>query len=160
LILFGGYVRGRLLGNTDDTIAHYEAGKTMIRAGWGSPNPAFRNFFTSNFIPDATPEQAASFDELQRVSITAENAERIYEINCCAEVSELAKRVKVPTLVLNCDGDRVSPLAEGRRMAALIPGARFVTLEGNNHVVTAGTPAFTDFIREIESFVGEHSSDI
>ena len=44
----------------------------MIRDGWGSPNPAFRHFFTSNFIPDAPPEVAASFDELQRIATSPE----------------------------------------------------------------------------------------
>ena len=50
----------------------------------------------------------------------------------------------------------MAPLDEGRRMAAVIPGARFVTLEGNNHVVTEGTPAFDGFIQEIEAFLQEH----
>jgi class 3 adenylate cyclase/pimeloyl-ACP methyl ester carboxylesterase len=158
LVLFGGFTRGRLMRNSEDEISLYEAARTMIRAGWGSPNPAYRHFFTSTFIPDATPEQAASFDELQRVSITPENAQRIYAMNSAVDVGELARRISVPTLVMHCEGDRNCPLDEGRRMAALIPGARFVTLEGNNHVVLEGTPAFDEFIREIDAFLKEHSS--
>ncbi len=157
LVLHGGYVRGRLMRNSEEEVSLYEASLTMIRAGWGSPNPLYRNFFASSMIPDATPEQAASFDELQRVSISAENAERVWEINAYIEVSELARRITAPTLVLHCEGDRLAPLDEGRRMAALIPGARFVTLEGNNHVVLEGTPAFDVFIGEINAFLQEHS---
>ncbi len=156
LVLFGGFARGRLMRDSEEDVRHHEAGLTMIRSGWGSPNPAYRHFFTSTFIPDATPEQAASFDELQRVSITPENAERLFEMNCKVEVSELARRITMPTLVLHCTGDRVSPLDEGRRLAALIPKAHFVTLEGNNHVVTEGTPAFDGFVREIEAFLQDN----
>ncbi len=72
------------------------------------------------------------------------------------DVSDLARRITVPTLVMHCEGDRTCPLDEGKRMAALIPGARFVTLEGNNHVVLEGTPAFDGFIREINTFLQEH----
>ncbi len=59
----------------------------MIRDGWGSPNPAFRHFFTSNFIPDATPEIAASFDELQRIATSPANALRIWEMIAQLDVS-------------------------------------------------------------------------
>jgi len=158
LVLFGGFTRGRLMRDSEEALNVYEASLTMIRAGWGSPNPAYRHFFTSSFIPDATPEQAASFDELQRVSITTENAERIYAMYNAVDVSDLARRITVPTLVMHCEGDRICPLDEGRRMAALIPGARFVTLDGNNHVVLEGTPAFDQFITEISGFLKEHGS--
>ena len=100
----------------------------MIRDGLGSPNPVFRHFFTSNFIPDAPPEIAVSFDELQRIATSPENALRLWEMNAQLEVTELAKGVRVPTMVLHCKGDRVSPLPEGRHTARLIPGASFIEL--------------------------------
>ena len=43
----------------------FEGLTTMIRDGWGSPNPVFRHFFTSTFIPDAPPEVAG---ELRRTA--------------------------------------------------------------------------------------------
>ena len=128
-----------------------------IRDGWGSPNPVFRHFFTSNFIPDAPPETGSSFDELQRIATSTENALRLWEMNAQIDASELAKRVTVPTLVLHCAGDRVSPLAEGRNMARQIPGAGFVELPGNNHIVLAGTSAFDLFFEEVTSFLAMHN---
>jgi pimeloyl-ACP methyl ester carboxylesterase len=107
-------------------------------------------------MPDATPEQATNFDELQRISAAPANAVRIFEMNAHVDVSDLARRVSVPTLVLHCVGDRMCPLDEGRRMAALIPGARFVALEGNNHVPIERTPAFDAFIEEVNTFLAEH----
>jgi class 3 adenylate cyclase/pimeloyl-ACP methyl ester carboxylesterase len=158
LVLHGGYTRGRLKRNSAEQSHLHEAGRTMIREGWGSPNPLYRSFFASNMIPDATREQSDSFDELQRISISAENAERVWDVTAYIDVSELARRITVPTLVLHCEGDRICPLDEGRPMAALIPGARFVPLEGNNHIVLEGTPAFDVFIAEINDFLQEHSS--
>jgi pimeloyl-ACP methyl ester carboxylesterase len=50
------------------------------------------------------------------------------------------------------------PLAEGRRMAGLIPGARFVELEGANHVVIEGTPAFDQLLGEVRPFLSRHGA--
>jgi pimeloyl-ACP methyl ester carboxylesterase len=117
LVLLGGYLRGRLRRPDPDQRKLYEALTMMIRDGWGSPNPVFRHFFTSNFIPDAPPEVAASFDELQRIATSPANALRLWEMNAQLEVTELARQVRVPTLVLHCEGDRVAPLEEGRDIA-------------------------------------------
>jgi pimeloyl-ACP methyl ester carboxylesterase len=134
------------------------AAKIMIRQGWGSPNPAYRHFFTESFIPDATHEQKRSFDELQRLTTTAENAERIWDMNVCVEVSELARQVRAPTPVFHCRNDQIAPPAEGRRMAGLIPGAQFVELEGANHVLIEGTPAFDQLFAEVRPFLSRHAA--
>ena len=157
LVLLGGYLRGRLRRPDPDQKKLYEGLSMMIRDGWGSPNPVFRSFFTSSFIPDAPPEIAASFDELQRIATSPENALRLWEVNAQVEVTELAKQVRVPTLVLHCTGDRVAPLQEGRYIARLIQGASFIELPGNNHVLLAGTPAFDQFMEEATDFVAMHA---
>jgi class 3 adenylate cyclase/pimeloyl-ACP methyl ester carboxylesterase len=153
LVLLGGYLRGRLKRPAPEQGKLFEALASMIRDGWGSPNPVFRHFFTSNFIPDAPPEVAASFDELQRIATSPENALRLWQMNAQIDAMELAKQVTVPTLVLHCKGDRVAPLEEGHLMAKLIPGANFVELPGNNHVVLEGTPAFDQFFDEATVFL-------
>ena len=123
LVLLGGYLRGRLRRPMQEQKQLFEMLTTMIRDGWGSPNPVFRHFFTSNFIPDASPEAANSFDELQRIATSPESALRIWEMTVQVDVVEMAKQVRVPTLVLHCKGDRVVPPEEGRHIARLIPGA-------------------------------------
>jgi class 3 adenylate cyclase/pimeloyl-ACP methyl ester carboxylesterase len=110
LVLLGGYLRGRLKRPDPEQKKFYDALSMIIRDGWGSPNPVFRHFFTSNFIPDAPPEIAASFDELQRNSTSPENALRIFEMIAHLDATELAQQVRLPTLVLHCQGDRVAPL--------------------------------------------------
>jgi pimeloyl-ACP methyl ester carboxylesterase len=65
----------------------------------------------------------------------------------------LLPQVKVPTLVLHCRKDAVQPFEEGRRLAAGIPGARFVPLEGRNHLVLEGEPAWNRLLDEIRAFL-------
>jgi pimeloyl-ACP methyl ester carboxylesterase len=54
---------------------------------------------------------------------------------------------------MHCRGDMATPFDEGRRLAGLIPGAEFVTLESQNHVLTADEPAWAECLRQIEHFV-------
>jgi hypothetical protein len=46
------------------------------------------------------------------------------------------------------------PFEGGRRMAAGIPGARFVPLESRNHIMLEGEPALARFLDELRSFIG------
>ena len=66
--------------------------------------------------------------------------------------------MRVPSLILHCRNDQMCPLAEGRRMAGLIPAARFVELEGANHVVMEGSPAFDQFFGEVRAFLSHHQA--
>jgi len=158
LILLGGFVRGRLKRANADQKKLYDVGTMMIRDGWGSTNPVFRHFFTTTFIPDAQPEIAACFDELQRIATSPEAALRLWKMNSEVDVTELARKISVPTLVLHCAGDRVVPIDEGRLMAKVIPGATFVELPGNNHVLIEGTDAFDQFFDECSRFLAMHNT--
>jgi DNA-binding winged helix-turn-helix (wHTH) protein/pimeloyl-ACP methyl ester carboxylesterase len=149
LILYGGFVRGVV--NRDR-----QSGETivsLIRQGWGRENPAFRQFFTSLFVPDGTPEQMDWFNDLQRSTISPENAERIMNATADLDFSELLPQVRVPTLVLHCRNDAVVPFDQGRTIAAGIPGAKFVALESRNHMVLEGEPAWDRLLDAIMTFL-------
>ncbi|MFY0311374.1 alpha/beta fold hydrolase [Leisingera sp. D0M16] len=156
LILFGGYVQGRLARGTEEERKMYETALMMIREGWGSDTPVYRHFFTSSFLPDAPIAVQDSFDELQRVTVTPENAARIYQMNGQIDVRGLARQLDVPTLVLHYTGDRVVPVSQGQLTARLIPGARFVELPGDNHIGIEGQPGFGQFFDAVEPFIRQH----
>ena len=159
LVLLGGYVRGRLHRGDPEANRFHEIGHTMIRDGWGSPNTIYRHFFTSAYIPDATPDEAESFDELQRISTNTENALRILALNADVDATEYAAAVRTPTLILHCRGDRAVPVEESRLAARLIPGASFVELPGNNHCMVGGHPGFQEFFDEAMPFFREHADE-
>lgn len=155
LVLYGTYSRGRLKqASTPQELEEAEALISIVRIGWDRPNPAFRRAFTTMFVPDATPEQAAWFDEMQRMSATGEMATRIRRARGEVDVTDLASKVAAQTLVLHARDDVVVPFEEGRRLAALIPEARFVPLEGRNHILLADEPAWPAAMSEIREFLG------
>ncbi len=126
----------------------------MIRLGWGKSNPAFRQVFTTLFIPEATENQMHWFNDLQRVSTTPENAVLFRKAFSQINVTDLASKVAVPTLVLHPKDDAVVPFEEGRLLATLIPSAQFVPLEGHNHILLENEPAWSHFLEAINGFLG------
>jgi pimeloyl-ACP methyl ester carboxylesterase/DNA-binding CsgD family transcriptional regulator len=154
LVLYGAYGRGYF--KRDPTPAQLEEHRVMVdlmRIGWGRETAAFRQVFTTLFLPDGTPEQLRWFNDLQRESTSPENAARMMEAFGNLDVRELALKLSVPTLVLHARGDMRVPFEEGRRLAGLIPDARFVTLESRNHLPLDGESSFTQFVSEIEAFL-------
>ena len=149
LILYGGFARGRTRRNPEQA----ETLQALIRQGWGSENPAFRQFFTSLFVPDGNPEQMQLFNDLQRITTSPDNAVRIMQATGQVDISDLLPQVRVPTLVLHAQNDAAVPFDEGRRLAAGIPGARFVTLESRNHLIVEKEPAWTRLLEEIAAFL-------
>ena len=126
---------------------------TLGRGGWGKENPAFRQLFTSQFVPGATKEQADWFNELQRLTTSPECAVRSMQASGAIDVTELLPQVKVPTLVMHARDDARVPFDAGRRMAAGIPGARFVTLQSKNHLILEHAPAFGRLLEEVRLFL-------
>jgi class 3 adenylate cyclase/pimeloyl-ACP methyl ester carboxylesterase len=154
LVLLGGYAVG--WKKRARTQAEKEAGEamlTLVRLGWGQENPAFRQMFTSQFIPGATKEQADWFNEFQRISASAADAARNLIANGDVDVTSLLSQVRVPTLVMHARHDARVPFELGRRMAAGIPGARLVPLESQNHVLLENEPAFVHFLDELKAFI-------
>ena len=154
LVLLGGFAVGwKKRARTEADKEAGEAMLTLMRLGWGQENPSFRQMFTSQFIPGANKEQADWFNELQRISSSPADAARNLLANGETDVSALLSQVKVPTLVMHCRHDARVPFESGRRMAAGIPGARFVPLESPNHVMLEGEPALERFLEELKAFI-------
>ena len=104
-------------------------------------------------MPDGNPEQMQWFNDLQRITTSPDNAVRIMQATGQVDISDLLPRVRVPTLVLHAQNDAAVPFDEGRRLAAGIPGARFVTLESRNHLIVEKEPAWTRLLEEIAAFL-------
>jgi class 3 adenylate cyclase/pimeloyl-ACP methyl ester carboxylesterase len=154
LVLYGGYAVGFAKRARSEAEKEQDAAMlTLVRHGWGQENPAFRQLFTSQFIPGGTKEQADWFNELQRISISPENAVRYQIANGETDVSASLAQVTVPTLVMHARDDARVPFDQGRRLAAGIKGARFVSLASRNHLILEGEPAFPRFLQELRAFL-------
>jgi len=154
LVLYGGFALGAAKRTRNAADKEQAAAMlTLMRLGWGQQNPAFRQMFTSQFAPDATKEQADWFNDLQRASCSPENAVRYLEAAGGIDVTELLGKVSVPTLVMHAREEVRVPFENGRRMAAGIPGSRFVALQSRNHLILEDEPAYPQFRDEIRSFL-------
>jgi DNA-binding SARP family transcriptional activator/pimeloyl-ACP methyl ester carboxylesterase len=157
LILYGTFAQGwRRLKNAAQ-IERVEATITLMQQGWAQDNPAVRQYLTSLFVPDATLEEMGWFNELQRISSSAENAARLLRSIGEFNVLDLLPGITAPTLVLHCRGDATTsaPFEQGQLIASRIPGARFVALESRNHVLLPRDPVWGQFVSEVRRFLGE-----
>ena len=154
--MYGGYIRGRLHRNlAPEQLAEQDVLIQLIKVGWGKEHPAFRQVFSTLFLPEGTPEQLQAFNELQRITSSPEIAASIVSGFQRINVIDQARRITQPTLVLHARGDLRIPFEEGRLMAATIPNARLVTLESKNHILLEDEPAWKQFTEEVNAFLND-----
>jgi pimeloyl-ACP methyl ester carboxylesterase len=153
LVLYGGFALGGKKRAPQEKEKR-NAMTTLMRLGWGADDPSFRQMFTGLFIPGATQEQAASFNELQRRTTSPEIAARYFEVVGDFDITDLLAKVTTKTLVMHVRGDLVCPIEAGRVLAAGIPGARFVALQGQNHLFRENEQASQRFFEELKLFLG------
>jgi pimeloyl-ACP methyl ester carboxylesterase/DNA-binding CsgD family transcriptional regulator len=154
LILLGAYARGR--SKRALTPQQRETSELLVRMaemGWGSDNEAFRNVWPTLFQPSGSLERLRSLADLQARSSTGVNAGCLLRASSDLDVSASAPRVQCPTLVLHSKHNRAAPFEEGRLLASLIPGAKLIPLESDNHVLTELEPAWHDFLAEFRRFL-------
>jgi pimeloyl-ACP methyl ester carboxylesterase/DNA-binding CsgD family transcriptional regulator len=153
MILYGAYARGSRRRGVQRTEREYNAMIETTRLGWGKDNPTFRQIFTSRFIPGGTPEQLQWFNELCAKTTTGEIAATLFEARGAIDVTSLLSQVRAPTLVLHARDDEITPIAEGRLLAAGIAGAEFVELDSRNHILLEHEPAWARFQDAVLGFM-------
>jgi len=152
-IVYGGFVRGwAKRGYPPERIEQLETAIKLIELGWGSDDPSFRQVFTTQFMPDAALDAIHAFNDFMPLTASARTAATIFRTNSLIDVQTEARRVKCTTLVLHARGDARIPFEEGRLLAGLIPGARFLGLETRNHLMSQTEPAWRDFLDAVVEF--------
>jgi pimeloyl-ACP methyl ester carboxylesterase/DNA-binding CsgD family transcriptional regulator len=158
LVLIGAYGRGALMRPAGQGHrAEAEALLALVRLGWGRDNPAFRQVFTNQFIPGGTAEQHRWWTDLERRTASPQTAAAILSALYRIEVTEQARGLDLPVLVMHARGDARVPFDEGRLLAALIPGARFLPLDSANHTLLSTEPAWPVFLSALRGFLAEGS---
>jgi pimeloyl-ACP methyl ester carboxylesterase/DNA-binding CsgD family transcriptional regulator len=159
LVLLGSYVRAthsRALQAVNTTSKQLEEAELHLKSvglAFEHDNPGMRQLYTSIRMPDGSPAHYRAFDDLMHVATTPANAVNTLRANFQIDIHELAPKVRCPTIVFHARGDGVAPFDEGRSLAALIPGARFVPLDSRNQFLIEGEPAWEQFVSEFEDFL-------
>jgi pimeloyl-ACP methyl ester carboxylesterase/DNA-binding winged helix-turn-helix (wHTH) protein len=156
LVLYGAFAQGRTI-RARTTTQRREAAMMLdvVESAWGENTSMFRQMFAAGFMPEGTTEQWDAFDEHQRLTASPENARRLLTVSSTIDMTEVAPTLRTPTLVLHARDDRRVPFEQGRLLASLIPGARFVPLESCNHLLLDGEPAWAQFLETVDAFLAE-----
>lgn len=156
LVLYDTYTHGALVeGQRIFERAKAEVLTQMIKVGWGRRNAAFRKVFVDLLVPEGSKKQQRWLAELQRQSTSPEMAARLWRAFHEIDVRDLAPRVQAPALVFHVKHDAMIPFRMGCRLASLIPDARFVPLDGENHILLPEEPAWNRFVSELRGFLSD-----
>jgi pimeloyl-ACP methyl ester carboxylesterase/DNA-binding CsgD family transcriptional regulator len=153
MILYGGYARGALRRGIPENESTQRGMIELARAAWAKDNPTFRQVFTSRFIPGGTREQLQWFNELCLKTTTGEVVAALLDARAIVDISASLGEVRTPTLILHARNDEAIPIAEGRLLAAGIPGAEFIELESRNHILLEHEPAWQRFREAVLAFL-------
>jgi pimeloyl-ACP methyl ester carboxylesterase len=88
---------------------------------------------------------------LERIGASPGMARQFFEVWVHSDIRDILGSIRAPTLVLHRRGDRLIPFEAGRYLAAHIPGARFVELEGDDHLPIVGDTE--PLLAEVQEFL-------
>jgi pimeloyl-ACP methyl ester carboxylesterase/DNA-binding winged helix-turn-helix (wHTH) protein len=151
LILFAGYGLGPKRRGMAMDSAKADAAMSMLQPGLGPDNTVLQFLFTSQFAPTGTAEQKQWLLDL--LAKSGNNALRKLEVTSEIDITDLLPKVSIPTLVMHCRNDPLHPFEQGRLLAANIPGAKFMALEGYNHALLEQDEDWPKFQREFKTFL-------
>ena len=155
LVLYDSYPYGAFVDDAGEKLARQaQAFSQMIEVGWGRKVGAFRELFASLLMPDAAGRELRWIGELQRRSASPAIACQLWNAFNTFDIRAEAPMVTAPTIVFHVRGDAMVPFEAGRRLAAAIPNARFLPLEGKNHILRADDAAWGTFTKELNEFLG------
>jgi pimeloyl-ACP methyl ester carboxylesterase len=145
LILFGGFARGadRIPDDVwpvhvEETIRNWGTGK-MIKA----------------LVPSqVNPEAIAQFAKFERLSSSPGALRTVLSLHRQIDVTSVLSSVRAPTLVLHRRTDAQVPVSAGRRLAELIPDARYIEYPDGDHYFWVGETE--TLLGDIEEFVTGH----
>ncbi|MBI5278952.1 MAG: alpha/beta fold hydrolase [Burkholderiales bacterium] len=157
LVAFGPFATSYFTTGNPDPRIREEAEMLLkiVKLGWGQQSPALRQVFVSKFMPNASAERRSAFDDYQRLTADAGMAERCMRAMFSVDVRADAKRVRCPALVFHSRRDQMIHFEMGRKLAALIPGARFVPIDSDNHLPFGDEPAWATVAGHLRDFLGE-----
>ena len=156
LVLYQPSTGGRGAPGRSPEQAQEERTRFMaMELGWQSHQQAYVQFFTSMYIPGGTSEQVRAYSDLLCLTTSPATAIAMQRSFHMTDVRDAVPKVRCPTLVLHSRDNAIVPFDEGRAVAALIPGARFVPLESGNHILLDHEPAWRHLVDALDDFLPE-----
>ncbi len=149
LLLYGAYADGAAIAPA----AVREAVTSAVRSHWGLGSRVLADVF----VGECNAEARQRFMRAQRASAEAETAAALLELTYRMDVRALLEQVTAPTVVVHRRNDRAIPCACGAHLAASIPGARLISLDGDAHLPWVGD--WMSVSRALGSFLAGASTE-
>ena len=152
LILYGTFACSPWAAPEDFSAEEFERVEILrnqvreIFEHWGDGG-RFMEFFAPSVT--LTESQKRVFGMFARAAASPRMARALVEVVEQIDIRDVLPSVRVPTLVLHVESDRVIPVEGGQQLADGIPGARFVTFPGIDHAFWL----VDGLVGEIERFV-------
>ncbi|MFI2664229.1 alpha/beta fold hydrolase [Micromonospora carbonacea] len=156
LVLSAGYARGRL-ARAHGAVEQAEAilDLNLAVAGWQGQEDSYLRFLGAQYFGGSPPGRWDEFTSYQQQTVSPANGIRFLEAESRLDVSDLARQVTCPTLIVHSRDDPRVPVSQAKELAGLIPDSRLVVLDGRNHLLTADEPAWPRFLNEMYAFLAE-----
>jgi pimeloyl-ACP methyl ester carboxylesterase len=138
LCLYGSYATGSDIATPDLRDALVD----LVNAHWGLGSVAL----TAIFLPGASPQDSEDFSRNQRDWANAQRAAQLLRLSCELNAVDVLSCVRTEALVIHRRKDRAIPLAAGERLAAALPRARLMTLDGDIHLPWIDGDAIADTV--------------
>jgi len=148
LLLWGAYVTGSSVLR----IPEFNSMSAVLRENWR----VYTDMYAQVAFGWPDSETAAQYAELMREGITHEAMLKGVRQMAAIDVTDAARALRVPTLVMTRRGATISGVPEARSLAALVPGARLSIIDGSSHAPFLENPdKVTAAIREFVKAPGQ-----
>jgi pimeloyl-ACP methyl ester carboxylesterase len=150
LVLYGAFARW-----VDDTFegavrpGEFEAQVTRSVENWGTGQVI--GWFGPTYASLGEDLLRESGGRFERAAFSPGAYEELMRLNAQLDARGIVGGIRVPTLVLHRRDDQVVDVRQGRWLAEHIPDARYVELDGNDHLPQGGDPE--SVIRHTQEFL-------
>ncbi|NRB01465.1 MAG: alpha/beta hydrolase, partial [Rhodobacteraceae bacterium] len=153
LILHCAYARGRAAREGAPADQASDPSIALLQEGWGNPDNGYMRAWLSMFLPLAAPEEASDlitqFGAACRPEEISEKRKAIDRF----DATDYLARVDVPTLIIHPRSAAAHPLSEAQFMAARIPDAELMPVEGANVIMLPSDPTWSEQMDAIMEFL-------
>jgi pimeloyl-ACP methyl ester carboxylesterase len=150
LILCGAHARWQGGPVAADDLKSQDAYRALVRSNWRMASLSVMETMLGRSFDVASLQW---FRRTRQEGVTGEMLAQLWTLWWNMDVRDLLSKVTVPTLVVHYRNDRFIPFEAGRELAAGIPGARFVPLEGDAHLFFFGDTR--PLLRAAGEFLGD-----
>jgi class 3 adenylate cyclase/pimeloyl-ACP methyl ester carboxylesterase len=157
IVVIGGFPLGRAKRKSEKDRQRAEATRSMMTAGWDDDSPSLRDLLARIIVPTASVEERRQYAMDMKQMISPENLGRYRDVVDHIDVTDLLPRVRAPCLILNCQGDRMHPIDQGRLFASGLSAASFIAYDSPNHCVPESDPEWPKLERDILGFLEKHA---